>query len=219
MKSKFDGVGRDERPIDIVICLDVSGSMNSAQGVKSKLELAKIAITKVHQVMRGDDRLGMCTFSYDPTVVFPIEEIGGFTTEMLTGRLESITADGGEDLSKGFSAGMELFEKWEIEFPHEDFAATGRERRILFMTDMRSSGGELGVLVKNAQLEKNIYTSVIGFGLDFNSELTEKIIKVPGANYFTTKDEDDLDQIMVEKFHYNFLPVCHGARVTFSSND
>ena len=84
------------------------------------------------------------------------------------------------------------------------------------MNDMESS--ELNTLSQQALLH-NIYISVIGIGIDFNTELTETMIKNEGCNYFCiTKDEEMLETV-VKNFHYNFMVVALGLNLQVFSDD
>ena len=51
------------------------------------------------------------------------------------------------------------------------------------------SSKELDSLIKKAA-EKSIYVSVIGLGIDFNTNLAESITKNEGCNYFCVTKND-----------------------------
>mmetsp|Transcript_52773 Transcript_52773/g.60408 ORF Transcript_52773/g.60408 Transcript_52773/m.60408 type:complete len:502 (+) Transcript_52773:48-1553(+) len=218
-KSKLDGAPRDERPIDLVVVLDQSGSMDSKVENKTKMELAKIGIEKLYKILRPNDRLGLCRFNNDANVVFDIQQVEDIAPTTFQTAIDSVVVDGGTTLSAGFACGLSMFDEWTKGQSVEDPLADIREKRIIFLTDMEGMGGDtLSQLLKKG-VGKNIFTSVVGLGLDFNSSLTESIIKVPGANYFTTRDEKDLEEILVKDFFYNFFPASHGNTLTFSSED
>ena len=68
MKSSKDGADRDETPLNTVICLDVSGSMNGGLGKWSKNQLSRLklsieAIKMFISKLRPNDSVGIITFN------------------------------------------------------------------------------------------------------------------------------------------------------------
>jgi hypothetical protein len=64
--SELDGKPRGPTPLDLVVCIDVSGSMQSGLGSTdhcSKLDAAKKFALELIQCMRDTDRIAIVTFS------------------------------------------------------------------------------------------------------------------------------------------------------------
>ena len=61
-----------------------------------------------------------------------------------------------------------------------------------------TSTGLMGMIKKNA--EDKIYTSLIGVGVDFNTELTEKISDVRGANYYSVHSSSEFKKTLADEF-------------------
>lgn len=75
LKSSRDGADRDERPINAVICLDVSGSMSGGLGeytkeAQSRLKLSVEAIKMFISKLRPNDSIGLVTFNNSSQVIF-----------------------------------------------------------------------------------------------------------------------------------------------------
>lgn len=71
-------------------------------------------------------------------------------------------------------------------------------------------------LIKLAS-EKNIFVSIIGVGISFNSALADSICKNRGCNYFCiTKDEEMLD-VICDNFDYNFFPNAFNVELKLKS--
>lgn len=86
------------------------------------------------------------------------------------------------------------------------------------ITDMMDMGHDLGDLIAQAA-EIGVNVSVIGVGIDFNADLAEQVLKTEGANYFAVTQEKQLEEIIVENFHYNFFPCAYNVLLSVSSED
>ena len=77
MKSSKDGADRDETPLNALICLDVSGSMNGSLGNnpkqgQSRLKLSIEAIKMFISKLRPNDSVGLVTFNnHGKTIIKP----------------------------------------------------------------------------------------------------------------------------------------------------
>ncbi len=85
------------------------------------------------------------------------------------------------------------------------------ENRIIFLTDAMPNLGEIekdglfGMIEQNAG--QNIYTTVIGIGVDFNTELVDHIAKVLGANYYSVHSPSEFQERMVDEFEFMVTPL------------
>jgi len=85
------------------------------------------------------------------------------------------------------------------------------ENRIIMITDAQPNTGSIssntlaGLLQKNAK--DDIFTTVIGVGLDFNSELIEIMTKTRGANYYNVYSPADFRKKMDEEFDFMVTPL------------
>lgn len=85
------------------------------------------------------------------------------------------------------------------------------ENRIILMTDEQpnvgdvSSSGFSNLVEENAQ--KNIYLTVIGTGLDFNTDLVEHLANTQGANYYSFHRPGEFQQRLVTDFNYTVTPL------------
>lgn len=83
---------------------------------------------------------------------------------------------------------------------------------------MEDQGTELGDQVKKC-VEQGVHVSILGIGLDFNTKLTESIIINEGCNYFSITKDDQLKEIIVDHFHYNFFPTAFNVLIRIESDD
>jgi len=94
-----------------------------------------------------------------------------------------ISPDGGTNLERGYAKATSLFDQYP-EFNEQEY-----ENRIIFLTDAMLNLGStrsqdlLESTEQNAG--KKVYSTFIGVGVDFNTELIEYITKIRGANYYS----------------------------------
>jgi len=217
VKTKQDGLKRT-LPIDVSIVIDVSGSMASVlpsesgeSGEKSCLTLAKeCALGLAHQ-LNSEDKFAISTFDDQETVVMPMTEVSQIDLEELSSKLEAINTAGGTVVAAGMRGGLDRFEKYD---PAKD---RRRERRMIMITDMYTM--ECDVLKKEMErgLQDKIYTSIVGIGISFCTEVTETIVKVPCANYFSATKSEQLERIVNTNFDFNFFPVARDVELSLHS--
>lgn len=213
------------KKLNLVIVLDISSSMSSSFGryyydqfgrtfqyeeeeadyTSSKLELATASIVDLLAHLNNDDRFGMVLFNSGAQVLTPLEPVGHKNMPALKLSILALGPSGGTRLSAGMSMGTALFGELVGADP------TQYENRIIFVTDAMpnlgdtSEGGLLGMLERNAVL--GIYTTFIGIGVDFNTELVEYIMKVRGANYYSVHSSGELKRRMDDEFEFMVTPL------------
>ncbi len=212
------------KKLNLVVVLDYSGSMGSpfseyyydrfgnrvdvseAEGLgKTKMEIADQAVVDLLAHLEEDDRFGMVIFSNDAFVVEPLTEMGDKNQETLNERILDIEEYGGTNMESGMEKGATLFRTFLDADPSE------RENRIIFLTDAMPNLGRTGegdlfsILEENA--DHRLYTTFIGIGVDFNTELVEEVTKIKGANYYSVHSASEFDERMDEEFDYMVTPL------------
>ena len=221
LNSGIDASEFERSTLNLVLVLDVSGSMGSPfdryhydmlgladpddDFASSKISLAKDAMVSLLGHLEPEDRLGMVLFNGEAHLARPLGELGKTDMEVLAEHIREIRADGGTDISVGMRMAASLF---------DGMAATEdleRENRVILLTDAMPNTGEttgeglLGMIKLNAG--RGIYTTVIGIGVDFNTELVEQITKVPGANYYSVHSSSDFHERIVDEFEFMVTPL------------
>ena len=85
------------------------------------------------------------------------------------------------------------------------------ENRIIFLTDAMPNTGDtgknglFGIMEQNAR--NSIYSTVIGVGVDFNTELINHITQVRGANYYSVHSSVEFHERMVDEFEFMVTPL------------
>ncbi len=219
----------ERKKLNLVIVLDISGSMSSPFDEyyydkfgniteidsedfgKSKMEIAAHSVVSLLTHLTDEDRLGIVLFNDEGYLAKPLRSVGETDMESIKNHILEIYADGGTNMSAGMEIATGLFD----EFLHVD--QDEYENRIIFLTDAMPNIGEtrreglLGMTERNA--ENSVYTSFIGIGVDFNTELVEYTLKIRGANYYSVHSSKQFKERMDEEFEYMVTPLVFGLEL------
>lgn len=218
------------KKLNLVIVLDISGSMGSSFNKyyydrfgkrvenedrslipKSKMKVANEAVVELLDHLRSDDRFGMVLFESRAHVAKPLNMVGDTDMYAIKDHILEITDSGGTNMEAGYKAGTGLFDEYLDSDPLE------YENRIIFLTDAMPNTGQIseeglfGLADGNA--EKGIYTTFIGIGVDFNTELIEEITKTRGANYYSVHNSKEFMKRMDEEFEYMVTPIVFNLKL------
>ncbi|QMU54891.1 MAG: VWA domain-containing protein [Nitrosopumilus sp.] len=215
----------ERKKLNLVVVLDVSGSMDSPFNryhydqygnrvyygnvsddyTKSKIKVATESLASLIDNLNDDDKLSIVLFSNNAHLSKPLESMETTDKEQLKKNILQIYASGGTNMASGIQMGTSQFDEMSDSNQFE------YENRIIFLTDAMPNIGEtrddglFGMIKDNA--DKNIHTTVIGIGVDFNTELTEQITKVSGANYYSVHSSLSFEKRMVDEFDFMVTPL------------
>ena len=222
------------KKLNLVIVMDVSGSMGSPfndyyydntnawyqapneDDKKSKMELANESVVGLLDHLTDDDNLGIVLFDSHAQIAKPLENMEFTDKEKLVENILQIHPAGGTNMESGMKLGTSLF----VEF--EDIDSDEYENRIIFLTDAMpnlgntSDSGLLGMITNNAK--EKIYTTFIGIGVDFNTELAEKLTKARGSNYYSVHSASEFKNRMVEEFEFMVTPLVFNLLLNLESD-
>ncbi len=219
------------RKLNLVLVLDRSGSMGTTFDQyyydrfgnrmeakvkisdKTKMEIARQTVVNILDHLSSDDRFGLVVFSDNAFLVDPLTSVKDKNAKKLMERILEIREYGGTNMEAGMRKGTELFWKLRKTVPEGDRRSDieGYADRIIFLTDAMPNTGEtkeeemLKIFRENAA--HGIYTTFIGVGVDFNTELVESMTKVRGANYYSIHSAEEFRKRMDEEFDYLVTPL------------
>jgi len=219
LQSEFE-----RKKLNLVIVLDISGSMSSSfnryyyNGIeyvdpeernndwnKSKLQVACESIVALMDHLQDDDRLGIILFESESRVMEEITLVKNKNMVPLKRRIMQLQPEGGTNMDAGMQQATSMIE------PYSDADPTEYENRIIFLTDAQPNTGDiseqglLGQLKQNS--ENRIYTTFVGIGVDFNSDLVERITKTRGANYYSVHSSSEFMKRMDDEFEFMVTPL------------
>ncbi len=209
------------KKLNIVVVLDISGSMNAPfdkyyydnkrdlnrQEQISKMQIANKSLVSMIGHLKDEDRLGVVLFDNNAYLAKPLRLIKNTKIEATKKHILELKSKGGTNWSEGYKKAIELFSTIESGFKDPKIY----ENRVIFLTDAMPNRGELSSdglfgLVKDAS-KKGIYTTFIGVGVDFNSDLVESVSKTKGANYFGVHSEKEFAKRLDEEFDFMVTPL------------
>jgi Ca-activated chloride channel family protein len=225
----------ERKQLNLVIVLDISGSMSSPfdeyyydfGGKKvrldynerslSKIEVAKDAIQAIMEQLNDDDSFSIVLFNDRAHLMERFKSVDRVDMEDVEDDLYEISPGGGTNLSSGMELATDILNELGNVDPYI------YENRIIFLTDAMPNMGEYGrysllnMLKDNA--DDNIYTTFIGIGVDFNSELVEYITKNRGANYYSVHSPSEFADRVENEFDYMVTPLVFNLRLKLDARD
>lgn len=216
---------------NIVVVLDISGSMSSPlssyyydgnnsifsklEKNKSKMELANESVNLMIDKLNDDDRFGMVLFDNSAYLAKPLNLIEETNVKEIKKHISDIESRGGTNFEAGYTEASKLFEDKILDNNEYD-------NRIIVITDAMpnvgttSKQGLLKYVEENSN--KGIYTSFIGVGVDFNTEVIENLSNVRGSNYYSISSKDQFEKILSEDFDYMVTPLVFDLNLDVESN-
>ena len=222
LNSGLDASSFDRNPLNLVVVLDVSGSMSSpfseyyydrfgneqtpaGDTETAKIEVARQALVALTEQLRPDDRLGIVLYSSESAVAKPMRSVAETDMDAIRGHIqEDIEAGGGTNLDAGLADATDLLSEYRD-------APASRENRTIVLTDAMPNLGTTdddglqGKLSENAA--DGLHTTFVGIGVDFNTELVDAITAIRGANYYSVHSTDEFRKRLDDGFEYMVSPL------------
>lgn len=220
------------KKLNLVVVLDISGSMGSSfnkyyydgkndeyeeDKTKSKMTIANEAVNILIDQLKDDDRLGMVLFDNNAYIAKKMNLIANTDVAALKNHVLDIKAKGGTNFGAGYSTANELLKEYEKADSDE------YENRIIVITDAMPNIGKtskqdlFSMISENSA--KGTYTTFVGVGVDFNTEIIEKLSDTKGANYYSVHSSKEFKERMGEQFEYMVTPLVFDLNLKLSSTD
>lgn len=223
-----------------VVVLDISGSMGSpfdqyyydrttgkqveipaAEAKKSKMELANEAVSALVDQLNPDDQLGIVLFSDSATVAKPLRLVGETDRSALKRHIMQLKPTNGTNMSAGLETGFKLLRCNDALEASAQCVDDGYAKRIIFITDAMPNQGEFGAKGLHGLIERytneRIETTLLGVGVDFQTELVEALTKVRGANYLSIHSAKDFKQRLGEEFDFLVSPLVYDLKLSLEA--
>ncbi|KAK1836764.1 ribosomal protein L13e-domain-containing protein [Podospora conica] len=190
-------------PVDIVLVIDVSGSMKGAAPAPhepgetvednglSVMDLTKHAAKTILETLDENDRLGIVSFSKEAKVVQPLTAMTSIEKKAAAKRVEELKPESATNLWAGIVSGIQLFENTN---------PTGNMPALMVLTDgLPNEGcppqGYIPRLRSMGKLPATIHT--FGFGFILKSGLLKSIAEVGGGNYSFIPDAGMIGTVFI----------------------
>lgn len=222
------------KKLNLVIMLDISGSMSSSlnnyyydsylngnrnqeKNLKKepKMKVANESVNLLLDKLNKEDRVGIVLFETKSYVAKPLNLVGETDMDAIKEHVLEINPLGNTNFSDGYEDSTKLFSE-------EMLNNSEYENRIIVITDAMPNLGTVskGGLAERVKENANngIYTSFIGVGVDFNTQVIECLSDVKGANYYSVHSTEEFHKIMSEDFEYMVTPLVFDLELKLESN-
>mgnify|MGYP000692929012 CR=1 FL=1 len=213
----------ERKRLNLVVVVDVSGSMSSefdeyyydrygnkqtpeGETDRKKIEVAREALVALTEQLRPGDRLGIVLYNDESAVAKPLRPVEATDMVAIRNHIRTdVEADGGTRLSEGLADATDMIREYD------DADRTVYENRTIVLTDAMPNLGETdasdlrGRLADNAAQQR--YTTFIGVGVDFHTELVDAITSIRGANYYSVHSAEEFTTRLGEEFKYMVTPL------------
>jgi len=178
------GVPRTVRaPADLVVVVDVSGSMNEA----GKITAVRHALARMVETLDPADHIAIVTFSDGAHIALPMTSVGA-ARDVVLGAIGTLSANGGTNLHAGLVAGGSLARM------------TGSHNtRLLLLSDGMATVGETsheGILASVAHLTgAHVPITTIGVGSAIDFALLERIAREHGGAFHFVDQPAEVERV------------------------
>jgi len=230
LNSGIDEKDFKRKKLNLVVVLDISGSMNAEfdayyydklgnkiesqeQSKKEKMKIATESIIAMLGHLEEDDRVGVVLFDHNAYRAKPLNLVGKSDKKAIREHILELKARGGTNWSAGYKEALKEFDEVKESLEYEN--------RIIFLTDAMPNRGELNKnklfgMAKEAS-KRGIHTTFIGVGVDFNNDLVEYVSKTKGANYFSVHSSKAFTKLLDSEFNYMVTPLVYDLELKLNT--
>ncbi len=227
----------ERKRLNLVVALDVSGSMSSGfreyyydktgkrrekeEGEDaeqmSKMEAATESLANLTHHLDEDDRFGVVLYNSQAHVAKPLNPVGETDMDAIRGHIREVSAGGGTNMDDGLGEAVDML------LPEKEADPEEVENRVVFMTDAMPNTGRTGrgSLVESIEdaAEDGIYTTFVGMGIDANEDLIDSLSSVRGANHYFVHSVSEFEKRLNEEFEYMVTPLAFDLSLRVESSE
>jgi Ca-activated chloride channel family protein len=207
MNSPVDPDTVQKPPLDLVVVLDRSGSMQDA----NKIGFAKTGLTLLVDQLADTDRLTLITFSSDVTTEFGPAPIAG-QRDALKAKINAIVAGGATDIYDALKAGYQAALAGSLET---------EQRRILFLTDGLPTEGDVikaDILSMSQGFnEQYVGLTAIGLGTDVDADLLRKLAEQGGGNFYFLEQPSAVTEVFTQELKFFVAPIAYDVELDLAA--
>ncbi len=192
---RLEATGRPDLkrpPLDLLACIDVSGSMEGR-----KLEEVKRALIALSDELSASDRLGVTTFQVEVCQALPPTAMDAEGKAKLREAVRRLAADGSTCMSGGLLGAVS-------DLKSAPAPAAEAVRRVLLFTDGHANSGiaendRAGWAALLAQRLEGFSVSWFGFGEDHDAEFLSTLADQSRGNAYVAKDADAITDAFAQE--------------------
>ncbi|MCA9541344.1 MAG: VWA domain-containing protein [Myxococcales bacterium] len=188
-------------PLDLVLALDISGSMRGAP-----LRAVIDGLIAMVDHLEPEDRVSLVTYDTRAEVVF--EDVPGDDHETLLTTFGGLASRGSTNLYDG------LFEAFRLADKAPDPA---RQRRVVLLSDGMATAGfeDAGRMqaLATAYARRGVGLTTIGVGTDFDVELMRSLGEIGAGNFYFLENPEAVREVFTEEVQTFLVPVALDVRL------
>jgi Mg-chelatase subunit ChlD len=175
-------------PLNLALVIDCSGSMADEQ----KLEYAKAAALQLVDRLHADDVVSLVAFDNEARLLVPASRVRD--RARLKARIAALTPGSGTNIYAGLSLGHQEARK---------HASPETVSRVLLLSDGEVTAGVSDVRefqkLAAANVDRDIQTTAVGMGIQFNEELMLAVAREGKGNYHFLRDGADAQRVFAKE--------------------
>ncbi len=176
-------------PVNLVLVIDESGSMNE----RGKMSYAKKAAKNMISNLNSNDRVGVIAYSDYARVISPLKKLKN--KSKLRRKIDQIYPTNATNLSSGLIEGIR-------ELKYEDDYR--RINKVILLSDGLANRGvtdiySLSKIASRASAE-GIYITTMGLGLHFDEDLMATVAEYGAGNYYFIESPNQIAYIFDKEF-------------------
>ena len=221
--------------LNLILVLDISGSMDARldgyyydsytgerqtelnpDSKKLKMQLAEEALAMTLDTLEDYDNVGIVLFDDAAYRAKEMDLMINTDVDTLKEKILSVDARGGTNFDAAYKVATEMIKEDEL------FNIEGFTNRIIVITDAMPN---VGTTTKEglkkemyANAQEGIYTSFVGIGVDFNTNLVKNITDIRGANYYSISEVEEFKKILADEFDFMVTPLVYDLDLSLSSD-
>ena len=194
---------RRPQPVDMVVVLDRSGSMNGA-----KIRDARRAVLDLIDRLTPRDRLALLSYAEGVRRHFDLLPVDSDNKPLMKSAVRQLSTGGGTNLGAGLEAGIRLLDRSE---------GVGKMGKLILISDGLANRGivhpdRLGKMAARA-VNNEFAVSTVGVGEEFNEFLMTKIADRGAGNYYYLDHPAAFAEVFQKEFYLSRNTVATGITV------
>ncbi len=179
------------KTIDIVLCLDVSGSMRELSNGMPKIEIAKDAVAQyIEFLSKTNDRLAMVLFNFRADVLWSLHQVRRYWQQM-NYMLKYVYAGGGTNLANALERSREVL-----------IRSRSSSKHVICVTDGRTVNSSMCIKEAVRLRRGGTTISTIAIGENSDDELLMRLSKIGGGLFIKISSIHDLGKALImDKLH------------------
>jgi len=233
-KTPLDGTNK-RAPSNIIIVIDISGSMNAKfeDSDKTRMDLTIEMVVELIKNMKNKEQVAILAFDTEVDIIQTLQFIGMLDREKLIEKVRKLKTRGGTNMEVAMEKAIEIIkealecdsgedsEYEDTDNEEEEEYETPKNHRIIFMTDADPNNSsnieKMFNDTERAANEDEIYTTYIGIGKNFNLKNIKRIAYIKGANFFYVDSENEFKRILTDELNYAITPIAFDIKVFIES--